>query len=241
MNVKLFTRLAMAAAAGAGLAASSITGVYADTSPTASPSSASRLQYLQQKGGAAINARLTEIGKLTDAVNKSTDITASDKSTLLSELAADQSGLQALESKIQSDTTASQAYADDQTIVTGYRIYVLEAPKVYLVIAADTENSVEPKIAAVLPELQTLINNSNADPGHKQQAQSALNDCTAQLSVAESASSGVSGSVINLQASGYPGNESTIISARDNVKNARAALQKCRSDINDVRTDLNIH
>ncbi len=70
-------------------------------------------------------------------------------------------------------------------IVTDYRVYVLEAPKVHLVIVADTEDSLELTLQGWLPKVQTAINNSSASAAEKAAAQTALNDCTASLAAAE--------------------------------------------------------
>ena len=133
-----------------------------------------------------------------------------------------------------------QAWEDAQTIVTGYRVYLLETPKVHLVIAADTETTVESEISSVMPALQTAINDSTASAAEKQRAQTAFNDCTSQLAAAQSASSGVVSEVIDLLPSGYPGNQPTLVSARQSVVTARQDLGTCRTDINTIRSALGI-
>lgn len=221
------------------------------TSPASSPSPAAKvggcsgtqaaiLVCIKQRSATAISNRETKLQQLTSDVKGSADITASDKSNLLGQIQSDASGLDSLNTTIQNDTSVKQAWEDAQTIVTGYRVYLLETPKVHLVIAADTETTVEFEISSVMPALQTAINDSTASAAEKQRAQTAFNDCTSQLAAAQSASSGVVSEVIDLLPSGYPGNQPTLVSARQSVVTARQDLGTCRTDINTIRSALGI-
>jgi 3D (Asp-Asp-Asp) domain-containing protein len=233
------------------LGAASVIPAMAASSPVPSPSSsassascsgsaASVLACIKQRAATAISDRESALQKMTTDVNGSAGITSSDKSTLLGQIQADESGLTALNATIQGDTTVAQARADAQTIVTGYRVYLLEEPKVHLVIAADTEGAVESRISSVLPALQTAINDSTASAANKAKAQTAFNDCSSQLAAAQSASSGIASEVIDLLPSGYPGNQPTLVSARQSAKTARQDLGTCRTDINTIRSALGI-
>ena len=110
------------------------------SSPAPSPSPAGKvggcvgspstiLACIKSRAATAISNRETALQQMTTDINNSADITSSDKSTLLGQIQADESGLTALNATIQADTTAQQAWTDAQTIVTGYRVYLLEAPK----------------------------------------------------------------------------------------------------------------
>ena len=221
------------------------------TSPTSSPSPVSKvggcsgtqaaiLACIKQRSATAISNRETWLEQLTTDVKVSADITAADRSTLLGQLQSDETGLDGLNTTIQNDTSVKQAWEDAQTIVTGYRVYLLETPKVHLVIAADTEATVESEISSVMPALQTAINDSTASAADKQKAQTAFDDCTSQLAAAQSASSGVVSEVIDLLPSGYPGNQPTLVSARQSEVTARQDLGTCRTDINTIRIALGI-
>ena len=198
------------------------------------------LACIKQRSATAISDRETTLQQLTTDVNDSADITAADKSTLLGQIQSDETGLDRLNTTIQNDTSVKQAWTDAQTIVTGYRVYLLETPKVHLVIAADTEGAVESDISSVMPALQTAITDSTASAADKAKAQTAYNDCSSQLAAAESASSGIVSEVIDLLPSGYPGNQPTLVSARQSAETARQELGTCRTDINTIRTALGI-
>ena len=239
-------RIGIAAfAVSAALAAASVLPAMAAASPSPSATSgacsgstAARLACIDQRASQAVSAREAALQKMTSDVNDSADITSSDKATLIGQLSADASGLQTLLGTIDADTTVAKALADTETIVTGYRVFLLEQPKVHLVIAADTEGTIESNLSSKLPSIQTAINNSKASASQKAAAQTAFNDCPAQLAAAQSASSGIVSDVINLLASGYPGNQPTLASAKDQAQTARTDLGKCRTDLQTIKSDL---
>jgi len=239
-------RIGIAAlAVSAALAATGVLPAMAATSPspTATPgacsgSVATRLACIDQRASSAVSAREAALQKMTTDVNHSKDITSSDKATLLGQISADESGLQTLLATIDADTTVAKALADTQTIVTGYRVFLLEQPKVHLVIAADTETTVGSNLQSKLPSIQTEITDSRASSPQKALAQTAFDDCATQLAAAQSASSGIVSEVIYLLPSGYPGNQPTLVSARDRAQTARSDLGKCKTDLQAIRTDL---
>jgi hypothetical protein len=207
--------------------------------PTPGPcqgSVAAALACIDQRAKTAVDDRESALGELAGDVKSSVDITAGDRATLLGQIDADETGLDALLVTIDNDTTVKQALADTETIVTGYRVYLLETPKVHLVIAADTEGSVESVISSTLPAIQAAINVSSSP--NKAAAQAAFNDCSSQLAAAESASAGIVAAVIDLQPSGYPGSQSTLTSEAQNAKAARQDLLDCYTDLKDILKDL---
>jgi len=213
---------------------SATSGPTSTASPTPTPGAT--LAQIKARGAAAIATREAALPQLAADVSSSLGVTAGDKSTLLGQIQADESGLNALNATIQADTTIASARADVEDIVTDYYVFALEAPKVHLVIAGDGEDSVESLLGGAMPEIQAAINASTS--ANKAAAQAAFDDCVAKLSAAQEASSGVSGEVINLQPSGYPGNKSTLEAAHDSETTARQDLQACRQDLTTIRKDL---
>lgn len=235
--------LAAASALPAGAASPSPSPTASSAAPVLPPgpcggTAAGVLACIKQRASEAVSDREATLQAMTTYLNNASDVTPSDRSNLLGQISSDETGLDALNATIQSDTSVTQAHSDAMLIVTDYRVYLLEAPKVHLVIVADTEDSLESTLEGWLPKVQTAINNSGASAAEKAAAQTALNDCTTSLAAAETASSGVSGEVIDLQPTGYPGNKPTLVSARGSVKTARTDLGDCRSDLKTIRSDL---
>jgi len=241
MNTRLITRGVAALTLSAGLGLAGSVAVDADTAPVPSPSATPAttghpvtLAILKARCNAAVQRRLGTLGADDTFVEDSVALTGADQSKLEGQISADQQGLTALDQTIQGDTTWTQAHADCLLIVTDYRVYVLENPKIHEVIAADGITKVDGTFETLIPELQALINNSSEPPSVKAQAQTDLNDLTSKVNASRTSISGVSASVINLEPSGWPGNEVNLKSAAQNIKTARTDLEGARTDANDI-------
>lgn len=206
-------------------------------SPAPTPGSSTTLATLKAHCNDGVQKRLGTLSADNSFVSASTTIlTASDRSALQSQIQADETGLTALDATIQADTTVQQARADCQQIVDGYHVYVMEDPKIHLVIAADTISSVNSLFAQMEPQLQKEIDASTSP--HKADAQTALNDLESKVTASQTSDSGVSASIINLTASGYPGNKVDLQSAQANLHTARTDLEGARTDLHTVLKDL---
>lgn len=242
------TRSKIVSAAGALIAAGILAGgmhpVAADTtaSPTPAPATASpsptsaplTLPELKAKCDQAVQNRLTSLGKDQTDVNGSKTLTSSDRSALLGQISSDVSGLTALDATIQADTTLKQAHADCELIVTNFRVYVLEDPKIHEVIAADTIDAVTDELTSLEPKIEALIDYSNASAANKAQARTLLADLRDKVNAARVSDSGVVALVINLTPSGYPGNAVDLQSGAANIKTARDDLHGARADIDQI-------
>ncbi|HJT38131.1 MAG TPA: hypothetical protein VJ818_06875 [Actinomycetota bacterium] len=198
--------------------------------PRTSGMTQARMTYLKARGHLAIEARLNELQRLTALVNGATHLTASNRSSLLTKLSSDTSGLQALDSKIQADTDATTLRSDLVSIVTAYRIYVLVAPQVHLVVASDRIAAFVSLGDTIADKIQTKIDAAKSSGKDVKAAQAALDDMRKQLSQASAAIAGLAPSVIALTPSGYPGNRSVLLNARSSILSVRAHLVLARTD-----------
>ena len=212
---------------GAALAVA--TTAPAVASPTTGMTQA-RMTLLKERGHLAIQRRLNELDRLTALVNGATHLTSSDRSTLLSKLSSDRSGLQSLDTKIQGDTDGRTLRNDLASIVTGYRIYVLVAPQVHIVVASDRIAAFVSLGNTIAAKIQAKIDAEKGNGKDVKAAQAALDDMKKQLADASAAVAGVASSVIALTPSGYPGNRTTLLDARSSILTARAHLVEARAD-----------
>jgi hypothetical protein len=230
-----FATLAVTACLGLAGSVAVDAATTATPSPTASPATTPHtLATLKAHCNAAVQRRLGTLAADDTFVKDSAALTGGDRTTLEAQIGADQQGLTALDKTIQSDSTYQQTWADCQTIVTGYRVYVLEDPKMHEVIAADGVSKVDETFATLIPELQSLINNSSVSATVKAAAQADLNDLTSKVDASQTSISGVSSSVVNLTPAGWPGNQVDVKSAAANIKTARTDLTGARADANHV-------
>lgn len=213
---------------GAALAVATTTPAVAR--PTTNTMTPARMTYLKARGHLAIERRLNEIDRLTALVNGASHLTSSNRSTLLSKLSSDTSGLQSLDTKIQGDSDATTLRRDLASIVTAYRIYVLVAPQVHIVVASDRIAAFVALGDSIVSKIQSKIDTAKAGGKDVKAAQAALDDMKKELADAAAATEGVASNVIALTPSGYPGNRATLLSARSSILTARAHLVTARAD-----------
>ena len=181
----------------------------------------------------AVQDRETKLTADAVRINGAADLTAADKSALLGIESSDASGLTALDTTIQGDTTLEEARTDCKKIVSGYHVYALFDPQVHLVIAADAISGANTKVSALATQLQQKLD-GNTNPAVK----AALADLAKHVAGSESAVTGVSSSVLALTPSGYPGNKPTLQTAQKSLTTARADLKQARTDIDTIRDAL---
>ena len=228
---------AMAASAAIGLAAPASGWAASSSTPAASPApspSADALAQLKARCDNEVQRRRGTLGADRAFVQQSVALTDADRSALESQIDADVSGLTMLDTTIQGDTTYAQAHSDCERIVTDFRVYVLEDPKIHEVIAADGITKADASFQALIPMLQSDVNASSEPPNVKQEAQAALNDLSSKVASSASAIAGVAASVIGLTPQGYPGNAGTLAAAQQSIKTARHGLDGARADVTTV-------
>jgi hypothetical protein len=207
---------------------------FADGTSGPAPSAGKSLAAIQTNAKVKTAAR---IGSLTTAiakVNAATDITSSDRSTILGILNADVAGMNTVEAKIAADTSASTAATDDLTIFSSYRVYAVAIPQSRLAAAADRLTSTTiPKLTADQTKLATAL--AGPDKARSTAAlQADLADMSAQISAATSDVNGVAGRALAVTPSGYNANHSVLEPIRASVTTAGADLKKASSDARTV-------
>jgi hypothetical protein len=133
---------------------------------------------------------------------------------------ADESGLQALEAKIEADTTVAAALADYDQIFSGFRVYYLVIPVVNDVIRVDYLDSVAiPQLNQEISQLQAQVNSSNQaviDP--------LIAGMQAQVQVISTATASLSGELLSYTAAEWDANQQLLAGANANIATADRAL-----------------
>ncbi|MHB8438326.1 MAG: hypothetical protein ACYDD4_04090 [Acidimicrobiales bacterium] len=204
------------------------------SSPPSSTSGTSSISTLKAKAASAISKRLTDLGKAVSAVNANSVISATDKSTLLATLNGDTSGLTALGTKIQGDSTRSDVVADYKTIFTGYRVYLLALPQVRFAAACDDiTDKIVPRLTDAQNKLQSLL--SGADSGkNTPSVQAAMADLATQIGNITSSISGLSGTVLAITPAQYDANHGVLSAPKSSLLAARSDVKTARSDVETV-------
>lgn len=193
-----------------------------------------RVQNIITKGNQEISRRLTSLNNLTAKINAATKLTASNKTALSSEVATEISGLTALKTKLDAETTIAGAKADAQQIYGDYRVYALILPKVHLIKLADDIQAADSKLTALAGKLQTRISAAQQAGKDVSALQTQLADMNSKISAAQNTASQVESSVINLQPSDYNSNHQVLSGDMTQIKSAHTNNQAAFADAKSI-------
>ena len=228
---------------GTGLAAGlapapafAVTTTPATTSPT-KPCQPASLAAIKAHSAAAVAHRGSTLDALSTKLAARPAVTSSHRTALSALYASDKAGLDAVNAKVQGDSTCKVAHADAQAIVADYRVYLLVVPQSGLTLAADAGTSGASALAGAEPALHKAITLMPAGPS-KDQAQALYADLADQVSAAQSNFAGVGDTVLALTPSGYPGNAGTLAAQTAKVTAGGKALGKAASDASQLATLL---
>ncbi len=187
-----------------------------------------------------ISNRITRLDNLTNRVNISLTITASDRSALLAIYGNSSTGdiadLNALSAKVATETTVSGVQTDLHTLYSTYRIYAVVAPQSDLVLAADTETSVINVMTGLEPGLSAIIKSG----GSTSAATADYNQYLADISAAQTDVGSISSQALGLTPALFnqdrSGTITLIQSDWKSIKAGQASLLAARAEIDAIIT-----
>src|SRR5579864_7463496 len=139
------------------------------------------LQNIINRSNTMISSRISSLNTLSTRVQNDTRLSASEKSSLTSEIQTDISGLTALKTKIDADTDATTARSDEKTIVSSYYIFAAFEPKIRYLIILNNLQTVTTNLQSLVPQLQNIINTFKSQGKDVTQLQALLSDISSQL------------------------------------------------------------
>jgi hypothetical protein len=188
-------------------------------------------------GDCEINRRFTTLDALSAKITASKVLTTSDAATLKSEVASTRTGLTSLKATIDSETNLTALKADIAKIAADYRVYLLVAPQVNLVSAADGVAAAQTRFADVNTKLAARIATAKAAGKDTTAAQTALDAMNAAVANAVGLAQPLPAKLLPLTPAQYnSGTAGPIIvsartalgQARDQIKAALASAKACR-------------
>jgi hypothetical protein len=185
-------------------------------------------------GDGEISRRLTTLNSLATGINSAQHLSSSDKSSLSSEVSTETAGLNTIQTKLNAETTVSEAVADDTDVITEYRVYVLVVPKVYIVIAADNQQSVEAALTKAASGFQAVLTNAQNAGKNVSSLQPLLSDLNSRVTAANSISSNMESSVVSLQPSDYNSDHTLLVGDYNTLQTAQSDNQAALNDANQL-------
>jgi hypothetical protein len=236
-------------AIGGALLLSSV-GAAAAVTPPAGPSgnNVCSVQAAAMKAGATVETarafgdceigrRFTTLAALSAKISASKVLTSSDSAALQSEVASTKTGLTSLKTTIDSEASLPALRADITKIAVDYRVYLLVAPQVHLVSAADGVIAAQARFADVNTKLAARIAAAKAAGKSTTTAQAALDAMNAAVATAISLAQPLPAKLLPLTPAQYnSGTAGPIVTsaraalgqARDQLKAAMASAKACR-------------
>ncbi len=147
----------MPVAATASTATPAATGTTSCLAQTIAAKQSPSVDTLRASGDCQVKLRLTTLGRLSSEVSGSIVLTSSHVAALDAIITGTESSLQALQAKIDADTTASDLRTDIRAISTQDRVYVLVSRQVALVRADDQVDATAANLTARAGQLQAAI------------------------------------------------------------------------------------
>jgi hypothetical protein len=182
----------------------------------------------------AIAVRQTALHRVLAATTASKTMDPTDQSVLSGSLTQALTEMNALAAKAPTDTTAADVAADHAVMVQNY-VLALQVPAADMVMADEYAASIESQLSARLPAIQKLMAPANNQGSPVPAAvKTAYTDFQRELTAANSATGGVSSSLLALLPSSYPSNQSVLTSARSDLANVRHDLGLAVTNLNTI-------
>jgi hypothetical protein len=193
-----------------------------DATATDQPSTATetRIKLIINRGDAEMSRRLKTLNTLSSKISGATILTDADKNALTDQVRTEINGLLSLKTRLDDDTTLSDAKTDAQAIFQDYRVYALIVPKVVIARTADDQQILEDRLSQLAGKLQTRLDNAQAAGKNIADLQTKMDDMKKQIAAAQIISQTVEKSSVPLMPSDYNSDHKILGGLRDQLKTA---------------------
>lgn len=211
-----------------------VSGGPSGTGPCAAPATAARagatVADLRAFAECEIDRRLTTLGHLSSVVAAARGLTPSDATALSAEISAETSGLTNLKTAVAGQTSTAALRLEIVEIVNKYRVYVLLAPEVNLVIGADSVLALKPHFDSISAALAGRIAKARAVGKDVTSAQTSLDAMNAAVAAAVALASPLPAQLLALTPAGFATGATVLQSARTALASARDDLKTAAQD-----------
>lgn len=199
---------------------------------------ANLMENLRERAKTEITRRLNFLNELLTKLSNVKKITVADKTSLENQIQAQIDGLNALQTKIDSDTDITTLRTDVKSIINGYYIFAFFRVKISLLFAADRLSNTADSLSALELKLKARVDQAAANGENVTNLNLLLSDMTLKINNAKTKYQAVQTDLNGLDATGYPGNKSTLLDARSKLKLAAADLRAAFQDAVKIRKGL---
>ncbi len=238
-GVALAATLATVASSLAGTTAPALAAGAPTTTATATdalPTWGSTLAEVQAQAAAAISIRITALQAAIKTAQGESFL-GSDATTLVNDMQADITGLQALGTKIAADTTVAQAIADADLIFTQFRVYYVMLPVARDVASVDYITNVYlPGLAKEISQLQAAENSANQSV-----IAPLISGMQSEVQIATGATTGLSAELLAFTPAEWDSNHTLFSTAETAIQTAEKAVGYAVKDFERAENYLHKH
>lgn len=193
---------------------------------------------LKNRATNEINRRIDSLNKLLTRISEFKKLSTTQKSTLTTQVQAQITALNTLLAKINADTDTATLKADVKSIVDSYRIYALFMPQIQILGAADRVLTIIDEMTTHATTLGTKITAAKTAGKDVTDLETLLTDMNAKIADAKTQAQAAIDAVTPLTPAGFPGNKTTLQSARQMVEAAVKDLNMARQDARKIIVGL---
>ena len=182
----------------------------------------------------------TEIAKRIDSLNQTLEkissmknVSDSEKASIKSDVQSEITKLEALKSKIDSDTDLATIKKDLASISTGSRIYMLVIPRMNILASVDKVNTISTMMETVVAKLTVRVSELKATGTDVAAVETALANVIKKITDARSEALTAQTSVSDLVPDN--GDKAKIESNNVSLKAAKANIKTANQNLNDAR------
>jgi len=194
-----------------------------------------RLPTIISRSNTMITNRIASLTKLLNRIQNDKRLSASEKTTLTTQIQTDISGLNGLKTKIDADKDATTAKNDEKSIITSYYVYAAFEPKVRYLIILNNLQATTNNIQLLVPQLQKLVNTFKSQGKDVTAIQALLDDVSSQLTTINTTITSDITAVQNVSTTAKPADGTFAKVKQDISQIIRAGLGKIRSDFDQMK------
>jgi hypothetical protein len=197
-----------------------------------------RITDLKTRADNEITRRITSLSSLTTRLGNMKHLTTDQIASFTNEVNTEISNLTTVKTKIDGDTDLTTLKTDVQSIVKSYRVYALFLPQINILSAADRVLNIIDQFSVLVTKLHTRIQEAETAGKDTTALQTSLTDIENKISGAKTQAETIITMITPLTPDGYPGNKTTLQSARNMFKGIYQDFVSAKKDAQSIISGL---
>lgn len=197
-----------------------------------------RMENLRNRADTEIDRRIISLTALITRIANLNRLSSDQKTTFTNRVQAEITNLTNIKTKIDADTDFDTLKTDGKSIVSSYRIYALFMPQIRILSGVGVLSETAGKAASLEAALQAKVNQAKSHGLDTTNIEKNMSAISNDILDAQKQAQNASDLVINLTPDGYPGNKTSLQSARTDLQTGRKDLENIRTLVQTILESL---